>query len=85
MLRKQSKKRGHSRQKREKGAGPYTSKTSKKMDHVETHLRREQAQTGSEKVSCRHPVCEAAGLVLHVQVDTSCHIKSTDPHRSSRS
>jgi hypothetical protein len=49
------------------------------MDYFEAHLRTEQAQTGSEKVSCHYPVCEAAGLLLPVQVDTSFHIKSTDP------
>jgi hypothetical protein len=48
--------------------GTATTKTfswpAKMIDHVEGHLRREKAETGSETVRCRHPVCVAAGLVL---------------------
>jgi hypothetical protein len=40
------------------------SRAAKMMDHIEARLRREQAETGSEKVSCRHLVCKAEGLVL---------------------
>ena len=57
------------------------SRPAKMMDHVESHLRRELGET----VACRHPVCEAAGLVpenvklfkLHVQ--TVHGIKLRDP------
>jgi hypothetical protein len=48
--------------------GTTTKKTflrlAKMMDHVEVHLRREQAETRSEMVRCRHPMCKAEGLVL---------------------
>ena len=48
--------------------GTATKKTfcwpAKMMDHVKAHLCRERAETRSEQVRCRHPVYEAAGLVL---------------------
>lgn len=49
---------------------------AKIMDHVEAHLRREQAETGSEKVRCRHPLCEAAGLVLKHVSHFKNHVQS---------
>jgi hypothetical protein len=36
------------------------SRPAKMMDHVESHLRLEPA----DRIGCRHPVCQAAGLVL---------------------
>jgi hypothetical protein len=42
----------------------FSRRPAKTMDHVEAHLRREQAEMGFETVRCRHPVCEATGLVL---------------------
>jgi hypothetical protein len=48
---------------------------AKIMDHVEAHLRRERAETRSEHVRCRHPVCEAAGLVLEGVHEFKNHIQ----------
>jgi hypothetical protein len=52
------------------------SRPAKMMDHVEAHLRREQAETGSKKVKCRHPVCEVAGLILKHVMDFKNHVES---------
>jgi hypothetical protein len=41
------------------------------MDHVESHLRREPGST----VACRHPVCEAAGLVLKTVNQFKYHVQ----------
>lgn len=46
------------------------------MDHVEAHLRREQAETRSERVRCRHPGCEGEGLVLKNVSDFKNHVES---------
>jgi len=61
--------------------GKTFSRPAKMMDHVESHLRRELGET----VACRHPVCEAAGLVLEnvklfkLHVQTVHGIKLRDP------
>jgi hypothetical protein len=44
------------------------SRPAKMMDHVESHLRKEPAET----IACRHPVCMAEGLVL----DNVMHFKN---------
>jgi hypothetical protein len=41
------------------------------MDHVESHLRRELAET----VAFRHPVCKAAGLVLNSDMQFKNHVQ----------
>ena len=48
---------------------------AKMMDHVEAHLRRERAETRSEHVRCRHPVCEGAGLVLEGVHEFKNHVR----------
>jgi hypothetical protein len=48
---------------------------AKMMDHVEAHLCRERAETRSEHVRCRHPVCQATGLVLECVNDFKNHVK----------
>ncbi|KIN00073.1 hypothetical protein OIDMADRAFT_55964 [Oidiodendron maius Zn] len=59
--------------------GTATKKTfcrpAKMMDYVEAHLCREKAETGSEKVRCRHPVCKSARLVLEDVHDFKNHVK----------
>jgi hypothetical protein len=41
------------------------------MDHVESHLRRESGPT----LACRHPVCEATGLILETVGEFKLHVK----------
>jgi hypothetical protein len=47
------------------------SRPAKIMNHVESHLSRELGPT----VACRHPVCEAAGLVLKTVNQFKYHVK----------
>lgn len=47
------------------------SRPAKMMDHVESHLRRELGPT----VACRHPVCEAARLVLETVNQFKYHVQ----------
>jgi hypothetical protein len=59
--------------------GTVTKKTfcrpAKIMDHVEAHLRKERAEMRPEQVRCRHPVCQATGLVLECVNDFKNHVK----------
>jgi len=41
------------------------------MDHVESHLRKEPAET----VACRHPVCKTEGLVLNSVMHFKNHVE----------
>ena len=46
------------------------SRPANMMDHVESHLRKEPAET----IACHHPVCKAEGLVLNSVMHFKNHV-----------
>ena len=47
------------------------SRPAKMMDHVESHLRKEPAET----IACRYPVCKSEGLVLNDVMQFKNHVQ----------